>query len=152
MRALIALLLAASAFAGQAFAVDPPSCAVPDNLLFGDNNLKRVAAAVGKQQRLAITVFGTTSSTLAGPEGPSLAYPARLEAALNQKLSKIMVKVATRTKNGQTADLMRRNMKDLLVEEKPDLVIWQTGTVDAIRRVELDEFRTALEGLSLIHI
>ena len=146
MRALIALLLAASAFAGQAFAVDPPACAVPDNLLFGDNNLKRVAAAVGKQQRLAITVFGTTSSTLAGPEGPSLAYPARLEAALNQKLSKIMVKVATRTKNGQTADLMRRNMKDLLVEEKPDLVIWQTGTVDAIRRVELDEFRTALEG------
>jgi hypothetical protein len=40
---------------------------------------------------------------------------------------------------------MRRNMKDLLVDEKPNLVIWQTGTVDAIRRVELDEFRAALE-------
>jgi hypothetical protein len=32
-----------------------------------------------------------------------------------------------------------------LVGEKPNLVIWQTGTVDAIRRVELDEFRAALE-------
>jgi len=41
---------------------------------------------------------------------------------------------------------MRRNMKDLLVDEKPDLVVWQTGTVDAIRRVELDEFRAALEA------
>lgn len=145
MRAFIAVVLAASALAGQALAVDPPSCAVPDNLLFSDNNLNQVAAAAGKQHQIAITVFGTGSSTLAGSEGPSLAYPARLEAALNQRLSKVAVKVATRTKTGQTADSMRRNMKDLLVNEKPNLVIWQTGTVDAIRRVELDEFRSALE-------
>jgi lysophospholipase L1-like esterase len=145
MRAFIAVVLAASALAGRALAIDPPSCAVPDNLLFSDNSLNRVTTAVGKQRQLAITVLGTGSSTLAGPEGPSLAYPARLEAALNQRLSKVMVKVAIRTKSGQTADSMRRNMKDLLVDEKPDLVIWQTGTVDAIRRVELDEFRAALE-------
>jgi GDSL-like Lipase/Acylhydrolase family len=145
MRAFIAVVLAAAAVAGQALAVDPPSCAVPDNLLFVDNNLNKVTTAVGKQHQLAISVFGTGSSTLAGPEGPSLAYPARLEAALNQRLSKVMVRVTTRTKNGLTADGMRRIMKDMLVDEKPNLVIWQTGTVDAIRRVELDEFRAALE-------
>jgi lysophospholipase L1-like esterase len=146
MRAFIAVLLAASALAGQALAVDPPSCAVPDNLLFVDNSLKRVAAAVGKQRQLAIAVFGTGSSMLAGAEGPSLAYPARLEVALNQRLSNVMVRVASRSKGGQTANSMRRNMKDLLVDEKPNLVIWQTGTVDAIRRVEPDEFRAALEA------
>ena len=146
MRAFIAVVLAASALAGRALAVDPPSCAVPDNLLFVDNNLNLVTTAVGKQHQLTIAVIGTGSSTLAGAEGPSLAYPARLEAALNQKLSNVMVRVATRTKSGQTADSMRRNMKDLLVDEKPNLVIWQTGTVDAIRRVELDEFRAALEA------
>jgi lysophospholipase L1-like esterase len=146
MRAFIAVLLTASALAGQAFAVDPPSCAVPDNLLYVDNNLNRVTTAVGKQHQLAIAVFGTGSSTLAGADGPSIAYPARLEAVLNQRLSNVMVRVATRTKSGQTAESMRRNMNDLLVAEKPNLVIWQTGTVDAIRRVELDEFRTALEA------
>jgi hypothetical protein len=146
MRAFIAVVLAASALAGRAFAVDPPSCAVPDNLLFVDNSLNRVTTAVGKQHQLVIAVFGTGSSTLAGADGPSLAYPARLEAALNQRLSKVAVRVATRTKAGQTAESMRRNMKDLLVDEKPNLVIWQTGTVDAIRRVELDEFRAALEA------
>jgi hypothetical protein len=83
---------------------------------------------------------------LAGAAGAGLAYPARLEAALNQRLSMVAVKVVTRTKNGETADVMRRNMKDLLVDEKPNLVIWQTGTVDAIRRVEVDDFRAALEG------
>jgi hypothetical protein len=145
MRAFIAVVLAASALAGRALAVDPPSCAVPDSLLFLDNNLNQVATAAGKRHQIAIAVLGTGSSTLAGAEGPSLAYPARLEVALNQRLSKVMVKVSSRTKGGQTADSMRRNMKDLLVDEKPNLVIWQTGTVDAIRRVELDEFRAALE-------
>jgi len=146
MRALIAVLLAASAFAGRALAADPPSCAVPDNLVFSDNDLSRVSEAVRKQHQLAITVLGTGSSTLGGPDGPSLAYPARLEVALNQRLSKIPVKVTTRTKGGQTAESMQRSMKDLFIEDKPNLVIWQTGTVDAIRRVELDEFRTALEA------
>ncbi len=152
MRVFIAVLLAATAFASQALAVDPPSCAVPDYLLSGDNALKRVSAAVGKQHKLAISVFGTGSSTLAGADGPGMAYPSRLDAVLNQKLSQVAVKVVSRTKTGQTADNMRRGMKELLVDEKPDLVIWQTGTVDAIRRVEPDEFRIALErGVETLH-
>ena len=146
MRALIAVLLAASGLVGQALAVDPPSCAVPDNLLFSDNSLNQVTSAVGKQHQLAITVLGTGSSTLAGADGANAAYPARLEQALNQRLSRVAVKVTTKTKIGQTAESMQRSMKDLLVDETPNLVIWQTGTVDAIRRVELDDFRTALEA------
>lgn len=143
---LVAVVLAAACLvAGRALAVDPPSCAVPDNLLFVDNSLNRVAAAVAKQRKLAIAVFGTGSSTLTGTDGPNQAYPARLGEALNQKLSNVMVRVASRTKAGQTADIMRRSMTDLLRDEKPDLVIWQTGTVDAIRRVEVDEFRVALD-------
>jgi hypothetical protein len=146
MRALIAMLLVASAWTGRALAVDPPSCAVPDNLLYSDNNLNQVATAVGKQHQLAVMVLGTGSSMLAGADGASAAYPARLELALSQRLSKVAVKVTTKTKIGQTAETMQRSMRDLLSEDKPNLVIWQTGTVDAIRRVELDEFRTALEA------
>jgi hypothetical protein len=91
-------------------------------------------------------VLGTGSSMLAGTDGVNIAYPARLELALSQKLSKVGVKVTTKTKIGQTAETMQRSMRELLIDEKPNLVIWQTGTVDAIRRVELDEFRTALEA------
>jgi hypothetical protein len=146
MRAHIVIVLAALLIGGQALAVDPPSCAVPDNLLFIDNSLNRVATAVSKQRRLAVVVLGTGSSTLAGADGPSQAYPARLGLALNQMLTNVAVHVVSRTQGGQTADIMRRSMKDWIGSEKPDLVIWQTGTVDAIRRVEVDEFRTALEG------
>jgi hypothetical protein len=146
MRSLIAVLLAATVLGGTARAVEPPSCAVPDNLLFSDSKLNQVATAVGKQHQLAIMVVGTGSSVLAGVDGANQAYPARLEAALNQRLSAVSVKVTTKTKIGQTAETMQRSMRDLLSDEKPNLVIWQTGTVDAIRRVELEEFRTALEA------
>lgn len=145
MRTHIAIVLAAL-LGGRVLAAEPPGCAVPDNLLFADSSLNRVSAAVGKQHRLTIAVFGTGSSTLTGANGPSQAYPARLADVLNQRLSNVVVRVDTRTKAGQTADMMRRSMKELLSEEKPDLVIWQTGTVDAIRRVEVDEFRASLEN------
>jgi len=146
MRALVAAALSICVLASPALAADPPSCAVPERLVSGDYSLmKRVAATVARQHKLAIVVLGTGSSTIGGAEGPNLAYPARLEAFLNQGLSMVTVKVVSRTMATQTADMMRRSMKDMLVDQKPDLVVWQTGTVDAIRRIEPDEFRIALQ-------
>jgi hypothetical protein len=46
----------------------------------------------------------------------------------------------------QTAEDLAKGMSKLLADEKPDLVIWQTGTIDAIRRIEPDDFRAALEN------
>jgi hypothetical protein len=51
-----------------------------------------------------------------------------------------------------TAEDLARGMEKMLVDEKPDLVIWQTGTLDAIRRIEPDDFRAALEeGVETLH-
>ena len=143
---LVAAILGASTYSSRSAPLDPPSCAVPENLLFGDNHLKRVSAAVGKERRLNVVVLGSGSSALAGPDGATLAYPVRLEAALNQRLSGIAVKVTSQAKGAQSARDMRRILKSLLVDEKPDLVIWQTGTVDAMRRVAPDDFRTVLDS------
>ena len=69
----VAVVLTAVAVADRAYAVDPPSCAVPDYLLFADNSLKRVTAAVSQEHKLSTLVFGTGSSTLAGPDGVAIA-------------------------------------------------------------------------------
>jgi hypothetical protein len=51
-----------------------------------------------------------------------------------------------------TAQDLAQGMGKLLIDEKPDLVIWQTGTLDAIRRIEPDDFRAALdEGVETLH-
>ena len=36
-------------------------------------------------------------------------------------------------------------MGKVVDDEKPDLVIWQTGTTDAIRRIDQEEFKSALD-------
>jgi lysophospholipase L1-like esterase len=149
---LAALSLTLASLPGGACAAAGQQCEVPSYLLFGSNELKHVAEAVEKDHRLTIAVVGTGSSALAGPDGPPSAYPARLEAALKQKLPSVAVKVVTLVRTRMTAEDLAQGMDKLLADEKPDLVIWQTGTLDAIKRVEPDDFRTALEnGVETLH-
>jgi lysophospholipase L1-like esterase len=150
--AALSLALASVPGGGGACAAAGQQCEVPGYLLFGSNELKHVAEAVDKDHRLTIAVVGTGSSALAGPDGPPSAYPARLEAALKQKLPSVAVKVVTLVRTRMTAEDLAQGMAKLLAEEKPDLVIWQTGTLDAIKRVEPDDFRAALEeGVETLH-
>ena len=149
---LAGLAVALLALGGTAVATDGQKCEIPGYLLFGNNELKHVAEAVKKDRRLTIAVVGTGSSILAGPDGPRSAYPARLEAALKQRLPSVAVKVVTLVRTRMSAEDLARGMAKLLVDEKPDLVIWQTGTLDAIRRIEPEDFRAALdEGVETLH-
>jgi GDSL-like Lipase/Acylhydrolase family len=150
---LVLVALAALPLAGSsAFAAEKQACEIPGYLLFGNNELRRVQEAVTKDRRLTIAVVGSGSSILAGPDGPRSAYPARLEAALKQRLPSVSVKVVTLVRSRMSAEDMAKGMEKLLVDEKPDLVVWQSGTVDAIRRVEPDDFRAALDsGVEALH-
>ena len=152
MRTLIAAVVVVSSLTGTGFAVEPQACEIPGYLLLGNHELKRVEATVKKDRRLTIAVVGTGSSILVGPDGRSSAYPARLEAALKHRLPSIAVKVVTLVRTRQTAEDLAQGMGKLLINEKPDLVIWQTGTFDAIRRIDPDIFRAALDrGVDTLH-
>src|SRR5262245_19436699 len=135
MRLFAAAAFAALVLAQSAAAAERPRCGVPDYLLFGDSQLKRVSSAVVKQKRLRISVVGTGSSALAGPDGPPSAYPARLEALLTQRLPGVMVSVVTLLRTRQTAEDLAKGMDKLVADEQPDLAIWQAGTTDAIPTV-----------------
>jgi hypothetical protein len=145
MRMLVALLLAALPVGTSALAEERQACEIPRSLLFGTNELKHVSEAVTKDHKLTVAVVGTGSSILAGPEGPASAYPARLEAALKQRLPGTAVKVVTLVRSRMSAADMAHGMGKLVADEKPNLVIWQTGTLEAIRRIDPEDFRTALE-------
>jgi lysophospholipase L1-like esterase len=147
---LAAVAAALWSLTGAAIAAEP--CDIPGYLLVGNNELKHVAEAVEKEKKLTIAVVGTGSSILAGPEGPRSAYPARLEAVLQAKLPSVAVKVVSLVRTRMTTEDLAKGMEKLVNDEKPDLVIWQTGTLDAIRRVDPDEFRAALEeGVETLH-
>ncbi len=130
--------------AGSAAAQRADSCAVPGYLLFDENELNHVAAAVKEKQQLDIAIIGTGSSTLGGPEGK--AYPARLEEALKARLPNVVVHVTIYAAPRQTAAKMWEDLKKIVSEQKPALLVWQTGTVDAMRGIEPDEFGSVLNA------
>jgi lysophospholipase L1-like esterase len=141
MTRLIALALALFLCAAESRGQQPEDCAVPGYFLFGDSSLERVNEAVAKSKKLKIAVVGTASSTLPGRDGATNAYPARLEAALKRRLPGVAVTVATHAKPRQTAAQMDESLEKVLLDEKPNLVVWQSGTFDALQGVDPEQFR-----------
>jgi lysophospholipase L1-like esterase len=149
---LIAAIVASIALVhGAAAAETTPSCVVPESLLPADVALTRVAGAIKERHRLDITVVGSASSALTGPEGARFAYPAQLEKALRERLPGNEIKVTAHIQSRQLTADMAASLAGIVKEDQPVLVIWQAGTVDAMRGVEPDDFRTSLDqGLDAI--
>jgi hypothetical protein len=137
-------LLAGCLTAGSARAEDPaPSCDVPAYLLTSDSSLPKVADAIKSRRPLNLLVVGSRSSTIASWEAS--AYPARLQAMLKEKLPGVPVNLSVELQTSKTAEEVNAALAKLVEAKKPILVIWQTGTVDAMRSVDPDDFRTAVD-------
>ena len=145
---LLGLALLAAVSAGRAARAEdaPANCDVPASLLESESSLPKVEAAVKDGRPLDILVIGSRSSTI-GADG-SLAYPARLEAALKDRLPQLAIKVSVEIRAANTAEDIVHGLVKLMEGKNPTLVIWQTGTVDAMRSVDPDDFRNAVnEGV-----
>lgn len=110
--------------------------------------LPRVAAAIAKG-RLTVSAFGSSTTEGVGASAPANTYPARLEVELRAALPGVAVTVINRGQGGEEAEDFDRRLPDVIAD-RPDLVIFQTGTNDAIRSVPLARFeeltRRAIEA------
>lgn len=170
MRVLLTLLLlglAAPALAGPT----PDRCAVADELVTAPAPLPHVAAAIAAK-RLSVLVIG--SATVFGPEtvmqagtvtnqafggprtqvpptaevpsGPSsTAFPIRMADALRTERPGLDVQVTVRGARGMTAADMLALLRQELAQGRYQLVIWQTGTVEAVRSIPPGEFYQTLQ-------
>jgi hypothetical protein len=139
--AVVTLIVAVSTGLCGAFAQSDPACGVASALISPDFRLSRVAAALDEKE-LTIAVMGSGSSTL--PDVKK-AYPARLEEFLAGKLPGVTVKVVTQIKLREVAADVVPQLRKFIAVEKPALVVWQTGTVEAMRGVDPDTFSGALQ-------
>jgi len=138
------MLLAGCLTAGSARAEDaPPNCEVPAYLLSSESSLPKVAEAVKNGKPLNILVVGSRSSTIASSEAS--AYPARLQAMLKEKLPSVPISLSVELQTAKTAEEAAATLVKLVEAKNPTLVIWQTGTVDAMRTIDPDDFRSALD-------
>ena len=117
----------------------PAECRVAENLIDRNFPLPQVTRAMAAK-RLNVLVVGAGSSLLPGANGGKNAYPARLQIALAEKLPGVEVKVATDVKAKRSAAEMVKALPQALAAAKPALMVWQTGTVDAMRAIDPDQF------------
>jgi hypothetical protein len=143
MRTLVLALIGALTIS-TAVARESNGCIATAGVERPDFGLPHVAQAIARKS-LDVLVVGSASSELNGPGGANIAYPTRLEAALGVLLPEVAVKVTTYVNARDTAADMRARLKRIVSESKPALVVWQTGTVDAIRGIDPDEFRVVLD-------
>ncbi len=101
--------------------------------------LPRVAELVAAAAPMRVVAFGSSSTEGVGASTPAAAYPSVLERELDGLLPAVKVVVLNRGIGGEDSDDMMRRLPAILAE-RPDLVIWQTGSNDPLRDVPLERF------------
>ncbi|MCP4617214.1 MAG: SGNH/GDSL hydrolase family protein [Bradyrhizobium sp.] len=146
---LAGLSAAPAARAQDTRAPDKAPCEVPAYLLNSESSLAKVAAAVKSGKPLNVLVVGSRSSTIPSQEGS--AWPAQLQTTLKEKIGSVPVNLSVEIQASKTAEDTAATLVKLVEAKGPTLVIWQTGTVDAIRGIDPDDFRGAVdEGVSAL--
>jgi hypothetical protein len=126
-----------------------PACDVPAYLLTTESALPKVADALKTGRPLDILVVGSRSSTINTSDGS--AYPGRLQAVLRERLPSVAVNVSVELQVKKTAEEVAGGLVKLVEGKRPTLVIWQTGTYDAMRSIDPDDFRGAVdEGVAAL--
>ncbi len=143
---IMGLVLAGMLFAGATRAADPGIdwCRVPDALVRADSALPRVAEAIAKGEPIRIVILGTASSAGAGVSAPYQSYPERLREELGRRFQRAPVGLVNLSQRGWTAVDMLAALDAKVIPLKPTLVIWQTGSVEAVRGLDVNQMGDAL--------
>jgi acyl-CoA thioesterase I len=107
--------------------------------------LKALSRAVRANKNVKVLAIGSSSTVGVGASSPAASYVANLETSLEGSLKGMNFDVVGRGMSGEVAEGAADRMKREVEETKPDLVVWQVGTNDAIRHVSIDGFKTCLK-------
>lgn len=150
MRAL--LVVAALLLAGPAAGQGLQACAVPDPLAVAGHPLRDLANTLKTGNEIRVVVVGTASSAGAGVSAPEKGYVHRLQAELAALFPERTFVVENRSTRGRTAAEMLTQLEAEIVKQPPALLVWQTGTVDAVNNVDVGEFGATIEnGIAQLH-
>ena len=135
---------------GPAASMDlQPACRVVASQDRLDYPLARVSRHLESDRSIKIVAIGSSSTAGAGASSPEAAYPSRLEAELTQHFLWQDITVLNRGTNGEEVPDMLARFTTSVIDEKPDLVIWQMGTNSVLRDRPLDPKATLLhQGLA----
>ncbi len=110
----------------------------------GRTALRQMRRALKEQRIVKVLAVGSSSTSGVGASSPYATYPVRLEADLEGMFKGIDVDVVARGVPGEVGLSACSRMKREVADVRPDLVVWQVGTNDAMARSDVDEFKLNL--------
>jgi acyl-CoA thioesterase I len=123
-----------------------PDCSVPEELVEDDPRLPALAQELRQTHPITIVAVGGASTAGMATGNPAEdAYPNRLQDALRRRYPKVPITVVNKGVSRQTTQEMVERFSRDIYAFSPALVIWETGTFDAARAVDVDQFSAALE-------
>ena len=127
-------------------------CPVPERFYTFAPPLAKTAKALAGRREVVIVALGGASTMGVAAGGVELAWPARLAAALSERFPAKRIKVINLAVGRQTAKRGAERLDRDILSLKPTLVIWETGTMEAVRGTDVDEFRETVQtGIDKIH-
>jgi acyl-CoA thioesterase I len=129
----------------------PPECAVPSSVSAMPGDLPRTARLIAVRRSVKILAIGSSSATGVGSSRPANAQSSRLEAAMKRRVPGLDVTVRNDGIGGEVASTTLKRLKRDVVDWKPDLVIWQVGTNDALQSRDPEDFaQTVRSGVAWV--
>jgi acyl-CoA thioesterase I len=108
--------------------------------------LRNVRRALREKRPIKVLAIGSSSTVGVGASSPVASYPVRLEAILEGFFKGVDVDVVSRGISGEVARSAAERLKIDVADVRPDLVVWQVGTNDAMARIDEQEFAAVLRG------
>jgi hypothetical protein len=130
----------------------PEPCDIAPQFVTAAKPLAPLKAAINAGKPIEILAVGSGSTTGANAQRPADAFPYRMLDALRAALPSVTFNLTLRGGRGMTAEEMLPLVRAQIQRSPATLVLWQTGTVEAIRALRPARMRQVLrEGLDLIH-
>jgi hypothetical protein len=137
-----AAIVAIAAPASYAAGLDE-RCAVPAELIETSAALPRAALAIKRGRLDLVVLSGAPAQTAAGGLHK---YPFYLEQTLRDRLRDVEVRVFSRAEPRRTVMEIMAGLPQLIEELKPALVVWQSGTIEALRGIDPDGYGRKLDS------
>jgi hypothetical protein len=131
-----------------------PACAIPAQLTTPDEALSHVAVALTKRGTVDILALGSGSTVgdPGGAAGPAFArpsssrpFPYEMAEAMQSMRPGTHVQLTVKGGRSMTAETMLDILRQELSSRHYDLVLWQTGTVEAVHGSRPDALRAVLQ-------
>jgi lysophospholipase L1-like esterase len=122
------------------------SCEAPAQDIAVNGPLPNVVKALEDHKTLEILAIGSASAASLGVDAGIKSYPVQLEDLLKETLKGVDVDIINRGTGGEVAQTSADRIRGEVALTKPDLVLWQLGTNDALARVSSEQFTDTVKS------